>query len=208
MPKHFKLFTLFAFILVFLSACSESDTPKLGKQYQQLATPLTQKDIKPVTEVFSLTCGHCRNMEASIPELEKLTTQKFGKVHVTFNDQAQVAALIYYAAVMQLNHIPDEAMMKDLFAAVQLGEGSTMTQQQKAIEQTFTSRHMISPYSFDALQQKALFRYLNDAMEISKQGNFNSVPTFIINGKYQVLVGGHEDIQGISKTINFLLKQP
>ena len=65
-------------------------------------------------------------MEASIPELEKLTGQDIGKVHITFNDQAQVAALIYYAAVMQLNHTPDEAMMKDLFAAIQLGEGSTI----------------------------------------------------------------------------------
>lgn len=208
MPKHCKHFILFALTFTFLSGCSESDTPQLGKQYQQLATPLTQPGINPVTEVFSLFCGPCRNMETSIPELEKLTDQKFGKVHVTFNDQAQVAALIYYAAVMQLNHIPDEAMMKDLFAAVQLGEGSTITQQQKAIEQAFTSRHMISPYSFDGLQQKALFRYLDDAMEISKQGKFNAVPTFIINGKYQVLMSGHLDIQSMATTINFLLKQP
>ncbi|OEF23253.1 thioredoxin domain-containing protein [Vibrio rumoiensis] len=208
MPKYFKSFLLFALTLIFLSGCSESGTPKLGEQYKQLSTPLTQTDIKPVTEVFSLTCGHCRNMEASLPELEQLTHQKFGKVHVTFNEQAQVAALIYYAAVMQLNQIPDESMMKDLFAAVQLGDGATITQQQQTIEQVFTSRHMISPYSFDGLQQKALYRYLDNAMDISKQGGFNAVPTFIVNGKYEVLIGGHKDIQGIANTINFLLKQP
>lgn len=67
---------------------------------------------------------------------------------------------------------------------------------------------MSSPYSFDNLQQKALFRYLDQAMEISKQGGFNSVPTFIVNGKYEVLVGGHKDINEIANTINFLLKQP
>lgn len=208
MLKHFKTITLLAVTTLFVAGCSDSDTPKKGEQYQQLPTTLTQSDIKPVTEVFSLTCGHCRNMEASIPELEQLTQQDIAKVHVTFNDQAQVAALIYYAAVMQLNHKPDEEMMKDLFAAVQMGEGSTMTQQQQAIEQAFTSRHMISPYSFDALQQKALFRDLSQAMEISKQGNFNAVPTFIVNGKYEVLVAGHEDIKDIAHTINFLLKQP
>ncbi|WP_105902039.1 thiol:disulfide interchange protein DsbA/DsbL [Vibrio gangliei] len=208
MLKHLKTITLIAVSSLFLAACSDSETPKVGEQYQPLPTTLSQSDIKPVTEVFSLTCGHCRNMEASIPELEKLTNQEIAKVHVTFNDQAQVAALIYYAAVMQQNHKPDEAMMKDLFAAVQLGEGATMTQQQQAIEQAFTSRHMISPYSFDALQQKALFRYLDQAMAITKQGQFNAVPTFVVNGKYEVLVGGHKDIQDIADTINFLLKQP
>ncbi|GLT14517.1 thiol:disulfide interchange protein DsbA/DsbL [Vibrio algivorus] len=203
--KNIILLTVTAF---FIAGCSDSDTPKQGEQYQQLTTTLTQPEVSPVTEVFSLTCGHCRNMEASLPELEKLTGQDIGKVHVTFNDQAQVAALIYYAAVMQLNHKPDEAMMKDLFSAIQLGEGSTISQQKQAIEQVFTSRHMISPYSFDDLQQKALFRYLDQAMEISKQGGFNSVPTFIVNGKYEVLVGGHQDINEIAHTINFLLKQP
>lgn len=208
MLKLIKNTTLLIITALFIAGCSDSDTPKQGEQYQQLTTPLTQNEIKPVTEVFSLTCGHCRNMEASIPELEKLTGQDIAKVHVTFNDQAQVAALIYYAAVMQLNHKPNEAMMKDLFAAVQLGEGATISQQQKAIEDVFTSRHMISPYSFDDLQQKALFRYLNKAIDISKQGAFNSVPSFVVNGKYEVLVGGHKDIQDIAKTINFLLKQP
>ncbi|MGO2341293.1 thiol:disulfide interchange protein DsbA/DsbL [Vibrio litoralis] len=208
MFKLLKSITLLTITALFIAGCSDSDTPKQGEQYQTLSTPLTQTDVKPVTEVFSLTCGHCRNMEASIPELEKLTGQDIGKVHVTFNDQAQVAALIYYAAVMQLNHTPDEAMMKDLFAAIQLGEGSTISQQKQAIEQVFTSRQMVSPYSFDNLQQKALFRYLDQAMEISKQGGFNSVPTFIVNGKYEVLVGGHKDINEIANTINFLLKQP
>lgn len=208
MFKLLKNITLLTIIALFIAGCSDSDTPKQGEQYQTLSTPLTQTNVKPVTEVFSLTCGHCRNMEASIPELEKLTGQDIGKVHVTFNDQAQVAALIYYAAVMQLNHTPDEAMMKDLFAAIQLGEGSTISQQKQAIEQAFTSRHMSSPYSFDNLQQKALFGYLDQAMEISKQGGFNSVPTFIVNGKYEVLVGGHKDINEIANTINFLLKKP
>lgn len=208
MLKQFKAITLITLTALFLSACSDNGTPQKGEQYQQLPTPLTQPDIKPVTEVFSLTCGHCRNMEAVIPELEKLTHQSIAKVHVTFNQQAQVSALIYYAAVMQLNHKPDEAMMKDLFASVQLGEGATMTQQQQAIEQAFTSRRMISPYHFDALQQKALFSYLDQAMDISKQGNFSAVPTFVVNGKYEVLISKHKDIKDIANTINYLLKQP
>lgn len=208
MPKYFKRFTLLAFSLLFLAGCSKSETPQLGEQYQELPTILTQSEVKPVTEVFSLTCGHCRNMEASIPQLEELTQQKFGKVHVTFNQQAQVAALIYYAAEMQLHNTPDEAFMKDLFAAVQMGEGSTLTQQKNAIEQAFISRHMVSPYNFDSLQQKALSEYLDSAKQITEQANFDSVPTFVVNGKYQVLLGGHQDIEDLAKTINFLLKQP
>ncbi|WP_153448544.1 thioredoxin domain-containing protein [Vibrio algicola] len=208
MPKHLKSLFLFAITLTFLSACSDNGKPELGVQYKKLPTALTQPDIKPVTEVFSLTCGHCRNLEPSLAELEGLTHQKFGKVHVTFNDQAQTAALFYYAGVMQLNHIPDEKMMSELFAAVQLGEGSTLTQQQQAVEQVFTSRHIISPYNFDELQKKALLEYLKGAMAITNQAKFDAVPTFIVNGKYQVLIPGHKDIQDIANTINYLLKQP
>lgn len=208
MHKHIKNIVLFSISLIFLSACSDSSTPKEGEKYQKLSTVLTQPNIKPVTEVFSLMCGHCRNLEPSIGELEKLTNQQFGKVHVTFNDQAQVSALIYYAAEMQLNKIPDEKMLSELFAAVQLGEGSTMTQKQQAIEQVFTSHNIISPYNFDELQKKALLRYLNEAIEITNQAKFNAVPTFIVKGKYQVLITGHKDIQDIANTINYLLKQP
>jgi protein-disulfide isomerase len=207
----FKPFTqLFVALLaaVALAGCSESNEPQAGVQYEALPVALTEYDLSPVTEIFSLNCGHCRTMESAIPEIESLTNQKIGKVHVTFNESAQISAMIFYTAVMQLNDTPDHAFMEDLFAAVQMGGDATPEARQEALETAFTSRGLVSPYQLDKDQQVALFEYVQKAEEISVKGQINSVPTFIVNGKYQVLTAGHQDLEGISKTINFLLTQP
>jgi len=60
-------------------------------------------------------------MESVIPQLQEQTGKTFGKLHVTFNDSAQISAFIFYTAMMQLNDIPDHDFMNELFAAVQMG---------------------------------------------------------------------------------------
>ncbi|WP_282176187.1 thiol:disulfide interchange protein DsbA/DsbL [Vibrio nereis] len=194
---------LVAFMTI-LAGCSENSTPKEGEQYQKLATNLSTYRLPPVTEVFSLNCGHCRKMEEVIPQLESLTNQSIGKVHVTFNQSAQVAAMIYYTAEMQLGGQPDHDMMNELFSAVQMGDGATITEKQQAIESVFHSRNLKSPYELEEAQQEQLFRAMQIADEITTKGQINGVPTFIVNGKYMVMTSGHQDAEGIADTINYL----
>ena len=194
---------LVAFMTI-LAGCSENSTPKEGEQYQKLATNLATYRLPPVTEVFSLNCGHCRKMEEVIPQLESLTNQSIGKVHVTFNQSAQVAAMIYYTAEMQLGGQPDHDMMNELFSAVQMGDGATITEKQQAIESVFHSRNLKSPYELEEAQQEQLFRAMQIADEITTKGQINGVPTFIVNGKYMVMTSGHQDAEGIADTINYL----
>ncbi|KOO04418.1 thiol:disulfide interchange protein DsbA/DsbL [Vibrio nereis] len=194
---------LVAFITI-LAGCSENSTPKEGEQYQKLTTNLSTYRLPPVTEVFSLNCGHCRKMEEVIPQLESLTNQSIGKVHVTFNQSAQVAAMIYYTAEMQLGGQPDHDMMNELFSAVQMGDGATITEKQQAIESVFHSRNLKSPYELEEAQQEQLFRAMQIADEITTKGQINGVPTFIVSGKYMVMTSGHQDAEGIADTINYL----
>ncbi|MCG3729164.1 thiol:disulfide interchange protein DsbA/DsbL [Vibrio cincinnatiensis] len=203
-----RLFTLL-FSLVALISCSDNaDTkPTEGVHYKALPTNLTTYRLAPVTEVFSLTCGHCRTMEHVIPDLEKMTDEHFGKLHVTFNQGAQISAMLYYSAVMQLEAVPDSAMMEDLFAAIQAPEGMTPEARKAAIDQTFHQRQLVSPYDFDEIQQTQLMEMLTLAGEISQKSQINAVPTFIVKGKYQVLTGGHKDANSIANTIAYLLKQ-
>jgi len=208
MFKSFSKSLTALFAVFIIAGCSESNEPQLGKQFQKVPADLSSFDLAPVTEVFSLNCGHCRTMEDSIPEIESLTNQKVGKVHVTFNESAQISAMIFYTAVMQLNDTPDHAFMSDLFAAVQMGGDVTPEQRQQALDSAFSSRNLVSPYQLNKEQQVALFEYLKKADDISVNGQINSVPTFIVNGKYQVLTAGHNDVQGIANTINYLLTQP
>lgn len=206
MNRVFSLLLLaFAF---FVAGCSDDGQPQQGKQYTQLPANLATFRLPPVVEVFSLNCGHCRKMENELATIEQLTSQNIGKVHVTFNESAQIGAMIYYAAEMQLGQKPDHSMMTELFAATQMGDGATLADKKAAIDLAFHNRDLTSPYDFDEAAQKQLFAAMQVADDITTRGQINAVPTFIVNGKYQVMTSGHKDIQDIANTINFLLKQP
>ncbi|CAM3169950.1 thioredoxin domain-containing protein [Vibrio ordalii] len=194
--------------LLILAGCSDNPIPQKGKQYDELAVNLATYRLPVVTEVFSLTCGHCRSMEKVIQDLEKITGETFGKLHVTFNEGAQIGAMIYYSAVMQLGTIPDHVMMEQLFSAVQMDGEVTLNERKEAIDLAFSQRGLISPYSLDDEQQKLLFQEIQRAYDISTKGQINAVPTFIVKGKYLVITSGHQDTVSIANTISYLLTQP
>lgn len=208
MKKFSAYFIALLSSLILLAGCSDDTQPIEGKQYSQLPADLSVYKLQQVTEVFSLNCGHCRQMESMIPELEKLTNQQIGRLHVTFNQSAQIGAMMYYAAVMQLHKDPDHTMMEALFAAVQMGDGSTLSERQAAIEKVFHERNLTSPYELDESQQKLLFSEMKVAENVSKKGEINAVPTFIVNGQYLINTSAHRDINDIANTINFLTQQP
>ena len=57
-----KFFTALVAVLV-IAGCSETDEPQKGVQYEALPTALTEFNLSPITEIFSLNCGHCRQAE-------------------------------------------------------------------------------------------------------------------------------------------------
>ncbi|PMH37109.1 thiol-disulfide isomerase [Vibrio sp. 10N.286.49.B3] len=216
MLKTISKFALIATSCFAVIGCSEeapatqtttASVPQEGVQYQRLPNDLSQYNLPPVTEIFSLTCGHCRQMEDNIPTLEQLTSHRFGKMHVIFNESAQIAAIIYYTAEMQLGETPDHDFMIELFAAVQMGGDVTPEEQQAAISDAFESRQLVSPYNLSPEQQEQLFPYLDMAQNASVDGEINSVPTFIVQGQYQVITGGHENISAMADTITYLLNK-
>ncbi|EDP60579.1 thiol:disulfide interchange protein DsbA/DsbL [Vibrio sp. AND4] len=203
-----KIVAVFAAIFA-LTACDNGNSqPQQGKQYEVLPVSLTEYNLAPVTEAFSLTCGHCRTMEQFVPQIESLTKQKVEKVHVTFNESAQVSAMIFYTAAMQVNGTPDKAFMEELFAAVQMGADATADERQAAVEKAFNTRGLVSPYLLDEAQKAQLLKLVTKAEQITTRGQINSVPAFIVNGKYQVITGGHETVEAMADTIDYLLKQP
>jgi protein-disulfide isomerase len=191
--------------ILFLSACSESETPTVGQQYALLPEELHADSLAPVTEVFSLTCGHCRKMENFIPLIAEGAGVDIGKMHVTFNQSAYTSAMFYYAAEMQIGGVPDHTFMGELFAAIQMESDATEQQRKTAMEKTFTSRGLISPYQFDEQQKQQVTAKVEQAQRLSQLSAINAVPTFIVNGRYQIIVGGHSDPKQIAQTISYLL---
>ncbi|MEH6452167.1 MAG: thiol:disulfide interchange protein DsbA/DsbL [Psychromonas sp.] len=193
--------------ILFLSACSESNTatPTEGEQYSLLPEALPAGSLAPVTEVFSLTCGHCRKMEDFIPMISDSIGTDIGKMHVTFNQSAYTSAMFYYAAEMQLGTEPDHEFMDELFAAIQSDSDATEQQRMAELEKIFTSRGLISPFQFNEQQQQKVTHKVEQAQQLSQLSAINAVPTFVVNGRYQVIVGGHSDPQKIADTISYLL---
>ena len=192
---------------LFLSACNDSNAPKEGVQYEILPAALADENMAPVTEVFALSCGHCRNMENFLPVISKEAGIDIAKMHITFNQSAHIAAMFYYAAEMQLDATPDHAFMDDLFAATQIKKGTTAAEQQAAYAGAFTSRGLISPYQFNEQQRDILIKKVDNATLLSEKSGISSVPTFVVKGKYNVLISGHDNPKKIAETITYLLEK-
>ncbi|WP_022941825.1 thioredoxin domain-containing protein [Psychromonas hadalis] len=203
----FKNLLLSFALLSFLSACSEAPTPVEGKQYQLLPETLNSEKFAPITEVFSLTCGHCRAMEDIIPELQKAVGQDINKMHITFNQSAYNAAIFYYAAEMQLRKTPDHQFMIELFETIQMPNESSAEQKEIAMNNVFESRGLVSPFNYNEQQTEVLFQRLEEISILSEQSKINSVPTFIIKGKYQLITSGHDTTEKMATTIKYLLEK-
>jgi thiol-disulfide isomerase/thioredoxin len=201
-----KLFTLIiaTLLALFTLGCSESSTPQLNKHYSELPTTLNHLIDSPVVEVFSLTCGHCKSMEEYIPNLEQESGYSIKKVHVTFNQSAQVAAMIYYSAYTQLKGEMDHQINSELFSAFHLSGEVTQQQQIEEINKVFTSRGLTTPYELDEEQQKDLFEIMELASKVTQEGQIGSVPGFIVSGKYLINTSAHDSTTHMAQTIKFL----
>ena len=201
-----KIFAYLVFIS-FISACSEDPEPIKGVHYRLMPETLNSKDFAPVTEVFSLACGHCRNMEDSIPWLQRKLEQDIPKMHIVFNQSAYVAAMFYYAAEMQTGDIPDYRFMVELFETMQMPQETTQAEQEAAMIAVFESRGLISPINYNDQQLDALSRRVDEVSRLSDKTQIQSVPTFIIKGKYQLITSAHETKEEIADTIEYLLEK-
>lgn len=191
--------------ILFLTACNKAVEPIEGTDYKLLPETLNSTQFSPVTEIFSLTCSHCRKMEELIPTLQQAVGQDIQKMHITFNQSAYVAAMFYYAAKRQLDGTPDHQFMLDLFAMMQMPKGSSEEQQKAAMISTFESRGLISPIDYTEQQMAELSKEVDANMLLSEQTKIQSVPTFIVKGKYQVIGSRYEKIEQLADTINYLL---
>ncbi|MCP4956829.1 thiol:disulfide interchange protein DsbA/DsbL [Photobacterium aquimaris] len=203
MKRIYQAFFVLLFTVVALSGCSDSKTPQEGDQYSVIPTPMPA--MKGVTEIFSLSCGHCRKMESILPEIKKLTNSDIKQVHVIFNESAQKAAFIFYAAMVQTDNKPSHALVEQLFAFVQDSPKDMSVEQRKtAIDKIFHDNNLKSPYELTEAQQKEVFKMFQQSEDIVRNAALESVPAFLVNGKYLVNTSAHKSLQDLANTIVYL----
>ncbi|MCC4796429.1 thiol-disulfide isomerase [Enterovibrio norvegicus] len=190
-----------------LSACSDDAPTNQAEKYTTLEMPVKVADLAPVTEVFSLSCGHCRSMEDAIPAIEEAASVKIGKAHVTFNESATFAALIYYAASTQEDGNPPKDLVEALFKYVQEQQTDSAEDNKRLLGDVFKQYGLTSPYDLDEAQQAKLFTALEQADALTVQSGINSVPTFLVKGKYVVNTSAHDSAEELGATLKMLLNK-
>ncbi|MGF1687461.1 thiol:disulfide interchange protein DsbA/DsbL [Photobacterium japonica] len=203
MNKRIKFLAPAAFLLAILAGCSDNNVPKEGTQYTVVPTPT--ENVDSVVEVFSLGCGHCRNMETMLPEIKKMADVDVQQMHVTFNKSAELAAYIYYTAAIQTNGKPSPELKEALFGFVQDKKAdATEEENQAALNAIFAKYGLVSPYALDDAQREKVFKMLTDSRLLETNAQITSVPSFLVQGKYLVNNAEHESLEDLANTIQYL----
>ncbi|WEM43703.1 thioredoxin domain-containing protein [Photobacterium sp. DA100] len=198
-----KIFASVLFLLVAVTGCSETDTPKEGVKYTLVATPTA--GIADVVEVFSLGCGHCRNMELMLPEIKKLAEVDIDQVHVTFNESAQYAAYLYYTAAIQSSGKPSADLKEALFSFVQeQAAGLDEEGRKNKLDEIFGQHDLVSPFALNDEQKELVYQQMTNANQLEQNAQITSVPSFLVKGKYLVQNGAHDSLEDLANTIRFL----
>ncbi|CZF81058.1 Thiol:disulfide interchange protein DsbA precursor [Grimontia celer] len=200
---NLKRFFLPLIAALALTACSD-EAPQ-SEKYTTLKAPVTVENLPAVTEVFSLSCGHCRSMEAAIPAIEDAAGVKIGKAHVTFNESATFAAMIYYSAMSQVDGTPPAGLTEALFKFVQEDQSEDADKNRAILSALFAQYNLISPFDMTETQQEALFADMERADQITVQAEITSVPTFMVNGKYVVNTSAHQSAEELADTLKMLM---
>ncbi|MCF6438360.1 thiol:disulfide interchange protein DsbA/DsbL [Pseudoalteromonas luteoviolacea] len=200
-----------ALLALMLPLAANAATYEEGKHYEVIAERGTKKP--EVTEYFSFYCPACNNFEGLIEEFKPKLDDgvKFKKSHVDFigsrdpEHQKMIATALATAEVLpqkkqivsaMFNHIHTKrgnfnelADIKDVFVA-QGVDGAKFDKMYKS----FSVRTKASKM---ARQQK----------QLQEKGALSSVPTFIVSGKYKLVLGRDSGITSpddIAKLINYL----
>ncbi len=93
------LIFIFAAVIPFLtSACNEQSVD--SNKFTAVAS--IEMPMPDVVEVFALSCGHCRNIEKMLTQLEQKADISIHKMHAVFNENTANEAYLYYSGDIQL----------------------------------------------------------------------------------------------------------
>ncbi|MCF2859583.1 thiol:disulfide interchange protein DsbA/DsbL [Pseudoalteromonas sp. SMS1] len=200
-----------ALLALMLPVAANAMTFEEGTHYEVIAERGTKKP--EVTEYFSFYCPACNNFEGLIDQFKPKLDDgvKFKKSHVDFvgvrdpKHQKMIATALATASVLPqkddivsaiFTHIHTKrakfnelADMKDVFVAAGV-DGAKFDKMYKS----FSVRTKASKM---ARQQK----------QLQDKGALSSVPTFIVNGKYKLILSRESGVtkpDDIAKLINYL----
>ncbi|WP_035387267.1 thiol:disulfide interchange protein DsbA/DsbL [Ferrimonas senticii] len=176
-----------------------------------------------VTEFFSLYCGNCYNMESKylpmiVPDIEKRGI-KFEQKHVNFSRDEQGVNMVRAFVIMtqlpenkplkdklfELNHAKDH----DHSAHVAAGE----PEPEKTLKTMADIRKVFVEFGVDGAKFDELANsdFTNNSVKMwdrqQSQFRIESIPTFIVNNRYQVNMGSIRTVDELIEMMDYLSKK-
>jgi len=200
------------FALAFSAGAVAVGTYEEGTHYEVIAEAGSAKP--EVKEFFSFYCPHCHTFEPIIKSVEKSLPAgtQFKKYHVDFMGGATPEVQSQLTKIMIL------AKLKGKSAEVNSAIFKHIHVDRKPFANTADIRAVVTAAGFDgAVFDKELENFMvknqaklmqKEQNDLSKRRVMNSVPTFIVNGRYKIVTSKldqanlEQDMKGI---INYLL---
>ncbi len=202
----------FIFALVFASGVAAAEKYEEGTHYEVIAeTGTTKPEVK---EFFSFYCPHCHSFEPLVASIEKSLPAgtPFKKSHVDFMGGAtpEIQGLLTKTMIL--------AKLKGKSAEVNSAIFKHIHVDRKPFVSQADIREVVTAAGLDgAVFDKEIENFMvknqaklmqKEQNDLSKRRVMNSVPTFIVNGRYKIIVAKldqsnlEQDMKGI---INYLL---
>ena len=189
-----------------LAACAEEGHAPYaaGTHYQVLDNPVPVADPSKVEvrEFFSYTCPHCFETEPLVTEWKKTIGDDvhFVQTHVTFLRNAESLARAFYIAqakgMLDKTHQP-------LFDAIHKHREPLFTVPALA---NFYKKYGLDPKEFNELYSSfGISTKVRQADALSRDYGITGVPSFTVNGKYQILRSNLKNNLETFKVIDYLV---
>jgi len=186
-----KKLLILASVVLTITACEPEFVQKEG--YQQLNTELSGSP--QVVEFFGYFCPHCNDLEPYVEKWKRTKSSKieFSRVPVDFGNPTGRPATRAFFVAKNLNVIDK---LHPLFFALYHKQGQSIRTKEQMTP--FFINAGVSKADFDkAWDSEEVENEIQNAYQLTKKYKIDSVPTFIVNGKYKTSVtmaGGQEEL--------------
>ncbi|TKB51107.1 thiol:disulfide interchange protein DsbA/DsbL [Ferrimonas sediminicola] len=198
-----KLFTiLLALVLTPMALAVQFEE---GTHYKVVSQAKVQGQ-PTVTEFFSFYCPHCYTFEkVHLPNLKRDLDPaiKFEQKHVDFIGGPMGIEMTKALAVMQTLKVGDK-VKKPLFSAIHDARKQFATGAD--IKQLFVDNGVDADQYDKALNSFMVNAKVKKWKKEQMDSGIRGVPALIVNGKYQVEMGGLESAEQLAELVNYLAK--
>lgn len=182
--------------------------PRPGIDFEVLQTPQPAfSNVKgkiEVVEVFSYACPHCAHFQPLIGAWKKKLPAdvNFIYVHAAGGGAWERFARGFYVAeskkILPRTH---EALFKSIFEERKLAPNASLDE-----IADFYAGYGVDKNSFlDAMMSKATNEKVAKSMQFMMRTGADSTPTIVINGKYRMTATQDRGLEGMIKTVDFIV---